>query len=56
MVPEIKNAKYRAFCHFGAYFPFDPPNNAKNQNFEKIKKTFYTHVCIANDDHMRNGS
>ena len=37
------------FCHFGPFFPFDPPNNLKNQNFEEIKKSleilsFYTSI------------
>ena len=27
------------FLSFGPFFPFYPPNNLKNQNFEKIKET-----------------
>ena len=48
------------FWHFGPFFPFDPPNNLKNQNFEEIKKKpgdiIILHFCTTNDDHMRNGS
>ena len=28
----------RIFCHFGPFFALLPPNNLKNQNFEKMKK------------------
>ena len=35
MVPEIKGATEWVLGHF---LPFDPPNNAKNRNFEKMKK------------------
>ena len=42
------------FCHF------DPSNNPKNQNFEKMKKrTAYIiilHLCTTNDDYMMYGS
>ena len=48
------------FCHFGPFFPFEPPNNLKNQNFEEIKKKpgdiIILHFCTTNDDHMSNGS
>ena len=27
------------FCHFGPYLSLLPPNNLKNQNFEKMKKS-----------------
>ena len=39
--------------------PFDPTNNPKNQNFEKIKKTpgdIILHLCTTNHDHMMYGS
>ena len=40
--------------------PFDPPNNPKNQNFEKNRKTpgdiIILHLCTTNDDHMMYGS
>ena len=26
------------FCHFELFLPFYPPNDPKNQNFEKMKK------------------
>ena len=39
MVPEIWSATDRTFCHFGPFFALFPPNNPKNQNFEKMKKT-----------------
>ena len=38
MVPEIFSTKDRSFCHFGLFLPFYPPDNAENQNFEKMKK------------------
>ena len=40
----------------GHLLPFDPPNNPKDQNFEKIKKLpgniIILHLCATNDDHM----
>ena len=36
---KVKEQSFLSFCHF---LPFDPPNNPKNQNFEKI--SFYT--CV----------
>ena len=40
--------------------PFYPPNNLKNQNFEKLKKTpgyiIILHMCTINDNQMRYGS
>ena len=36
------------FCHFGPFLALDPPNNPKNQNFEKMKNNvwryYFTHV------------
>ena len=50
----------RVFCHFGPFLPFDPPNNPKNQNFEKMKNMpgdfIILHLCTTNDNHMINGS
>ena len=48
MVPEILSMPDRIFCHFGPFFAL-PPDNPKDQNFEKLKKTleilsFYTSV------------
>ena len=44
------------FCHFGPFFPSDPPNNSKNQNFEKMKKNpgdvIILHMCTKNHDHL----
>ena len=38
------------------FFPFYPPNNPKNQNFEKMKKTtgdvIILHKCFKNHDYM----
>ena len=38
------------------FLPFYPPNNTKNQNFEKLKKTpgdiITLHKCTKNHDHM----
>ena len=41
------------------FLPFYPPNNPKNQNFEKLKKhleilSFY--MCTINENHMMYGS
>ena len=49
------------FCHFGPFLPFDPPNNPKNQDFEKIKKKtpgdiIILHLHTRNNDHMTYGS
>ena len=40
MVPEIYGTTDRIFCHFGSLFALypPPPDNLKNQNFEKLKK------------------
>ena len=42
------------------FLPFDPPNNPKNQNFEKMKKMpgdiIILHLCSINDNHMMLGS
>ena len=47
------------FCSFTPYLPLPPPippNNLKNQNFEKLKKTpqdiIILHMCTKNHDHM----
>ena len=44
------------FSHFGNFLPFYAPNNPKNQNFEKMKKTpgdiTILHMCTINDNHM----
>ena len=42
------------------FLPFYPPNNPKNQNFEKMKKPpgdiITLHMCTINDNHMMYGS
>ena len=42
------------------FLPFYPPNNPKNQNFEKMKKTpgdiIILHMCTKNYDQMMYGS
>ena len=59
MVPEILSVTDRIFCHFGPFFALYPPNNPKNQNFEKMKKTpgdiIILHKCTINDNHMMHG-
>ena len=44
----------------GHFLLFDPPDNPKNQSFEKTKKTpgyiIILHMCTTNDDHMMYGS
>ena len=53
-------ARQTVFCHFGSFFAFDPPNNPKNQNLEKIKirpgDIIVLHLCTTNDSHMMYGS
>ena len=50
------------FVILGHFLPYDPPNNMKNQNFEKMKYTpgdiiiFILNLCTTNDDHMMYGS
>ena len=48
------------FCHFGPFFALLLPNNLKNQNFEKMKKTpgdiTILHMCTINGNHMMYGS
>ena len=52
--------KRRQTIILGHFLPFDPPNNLKNQSFEKIKKTpediIILHLHTTNDDHMMYGS
>ena len=44
------------FVILGHFLPFDHPNNPKNQNFEKIKKSARRYIisqwCTTNDDHI----
>ena len=59
VVPELWSAMDRIFCHFGPFFTLLPPNNLKNQNFAKMKKTpgdIILHMCTINDNHLMYGS
>ena len=48
------------FVIWDRLLPFYPPNNPKNQNFEKMKKPpgdiITLHMCTINDNHMMYGS
>ena len=49
MVPMIRSATDRIFCHFALFFALlfpTPLNNTENQNFEKMKKTPRDMRCI----------
>ena len=60
MVPEILSATNIFFSHFGPFFPLLPPNNPKNQNFEKMKRMpgdiIILHMSTMNNNHMMYGS
>ena len=47
---DIKHNRF--FCHLDHFLRFYPPNNPKNQNFEKMKKTpgdtIILHMCTKN--------
>ena len=59
MVPETWSVT-DFFLILDHFFPFYPPNNPENQNFEKMKKTsgdiIILHKCIIYDNHMIYGS
>ena len=41
IVPEKSSPTDKSFCHFRKLFsPFYPPNNSKNQTFEKMNKAY----------------
>ena len=48
--------KTKFFVILDCFLPFYPPNNPKNQNFEKMKKAsgdiIILHKCTKNDNHM----
>ena len=55
---RYKVRQTEAFVILGHFLPFDPTNNLKNQNFEKMKKKtkkhgdiIILHLCTTNDDH-----
>ena len=57
IISEIWSVTNKIFRHFGLFFAFLPPNNQKNQNFEKLKKkppgnVTIWHMCTKNHDHM----
>ena len=61
MVPEIVSTTDRSFYHFRPLFALlPPPNNLKNENFQKMKKTptdiTILHMCTINDNHIMYGS
>ena len=49
MAPEIW--RNRVFCQFGPFLLFEPPNNHKNQNFQKSEKQHLEilafHTCVS---------
>ena len=59
MHPKIPSTSDRIFCYFGWFFTLLPPNNPKDQNFEKMKKPpgdiITLHICNINDNHMMYG-
>ena len=48
------------FVNLDNFLPFYPPNNLKNQNFEKMKKALgdiiILHMCTTKANHMMYGS
>ena len=55
---EVWQAEF--FVILDCFLPFYHPNNSKNQNFEKLKKTpegiIILHMCTINDNQMMYGS
>ena len=62
MVFQTWSATDKTFCNYGPLFALllPAPNNPKNQNFEKMKKTLgdimILHKCTKNYDQMMYGS
>ena len=60
MIYGCSDMKHHSFfCHFGPFLHFYPPNNTKNQNFEKREKIpgdIILHMCTINDNYMMYGS
>ena len=53
------NAQWTVFWILGQFLPFDPPNNPKNKNFEKMKKMpadIILQMFTINDNHIMYGS
>ena len=57
---DMKRDGQNFLSFWTVFLPFYPPNNSKNQNFEKLKKTpgdiIILHMCTINDNHMMYGS
>ena len=57
---EMKWNGHNFLSFWSILCPFTPPNNPKNQNFEKWKKQpgdiTILHMCTINDNHMIHGS
>ena len=55
---EVQQGEF--FVSLDHFLPFYYPNNLKNQNLEKLKKTprdiIILHICTINDNHMMYGS
>ena len=59
MLYAIWSATDMFFVILSHFLPFDPPNNLKNENFEKMKKTpryIILQLCITYDNHIKYGS
>ena len=61
MAPEIWSMWWTEFfVILDCFLPFDPLNNPKNQNFEKMKKRpediIILHMSNINENHMKYGS
>ena len=50
--PRYRVSQTKKFIILGHFLPFYPPNNLKNQNFEKNEKSIILHKCTKNYDHM----
>ena len=57
---DMKLDRQNFLSFWTCFFPLYLPNNPKNQNFEKLKKTprrfIILHMCTINDNHMMHGS
>ena len=57
---DMKHDRQNFLSFWTVFLPFYPPNNPKNQNFEKVKKTpqdiIILHTCTINDNQMMYGS
>ena len=59
---NIRHDRQSFYVILSHFLPFDPPNNLKNQNFEKNEKKKITgdiiilQLCTTNENHMMYGS